>query len=109
MPFFGSLHPLGAGSGDHYGTGASRLGFPRLDPVDYQLGAGSAAAAAMGLEPWRLPQMQQFPFFGRADARISSSSKWLAYTRSTPLTRQLRRRDDRRRRRIKQQVPDRQG
>ncbi|VAI39107.1 unnamed protein product [Triticum turgidum subsp. durum] len=72
MPFFGSLHPLGAGSGDHYGTGASRLGFPglinSLDPVDYQLGGGGAAAAAMALsEQWRLPQMQQFPFFGRAD------------------------------------------
>jgi hypothetical protein len=36
-------HPLGGG--DHYSTGASRLGFPglsSLDPVDYQLGSGGA-------------------------------------------------------------------
>jgi hypothetical protein len=71
MPFFASLHPMGSGGGDHYGTGASRLGFPglsSLDPVDYQLGGGGSAAAALGMEQWRLPQMQQFPFFGRVDA-----------------------------------------
>ncbi|KAM0928053.1 hypothetical protein ACQ4PT_002242 [Festuca glaucescens] len=72
MPFFASLHPMGSGGGDHYGTGtgASRLGFPglsSLDPVGYQLGGGGAVAAALGMEQWRMPQMQQFPFFGRAD------------------------------------------
>ncbi|XP_052146408.1 dof zinc finger protein DOF2.4-like isoform X1 [Oryza glaberrima] len=70
LPFLASLHhPLGGG--DHYSSGASRLGFPglsSLDPVDYQLGGGGAAAAAIGLEQWRLPQIQQFPFLSRNDA-----------------------------------------
>jgi hypothetical protein len=67
LPFMASLHHhLG---GDHYSTGASRLGFPglssQLDPVDYQLGAGTA----IGLEQWRLPQIQQqFHFLSRPDA-----------------------------------------
>ncbi|KAL6894352.1 hypothetical protein ACP4OV_008450 [Aristida adscensionis] len=70
LPFLASLHhPLG---GDHYTTGASRLGFPglsSLDPVDYQLGGGGGGAAtALGLEQWRLPQIQQFPFLTRPDA-----------------------------------------
>ncbi|TVU44378.1 hypothetical protein EJB05_03815 [Eragrostis curvula] len=59
LPFLASLHQFG---GDHYSTGASRLGFPglsSLDPVDYQLGGG--------LEHWRLPQIQQFPFLSRPD------------------------------------------
>ena len=70
MPFFASLHPMSSVGGDHYGTGASRLGFPglsSLDSVGYQLGGSGAAAAALGMEQWRIPQMQQFPFFGRAD------------------------------------------
>uniref|UniRef100_A0ACD5X5X7 Uncharacterized protein n=1 Tax=Avena sativa TaxID=4498 RepID=A0ACD5X5X7_AVESA len=70
MPFFASLHPMGGGGNDQYGTGASRLGFAglsSLDPVDYQLGGGGAAAAALGMEQWRMPHMQQFPFFGRPD------------------------------------------
>jgi hypothetical protein len=67
LPFLASLHhPL---SGDHYSTGASRLGFPglsSLDPVDYQLGG---AGTGIGLEQWRLPQIQQFPsFLSRPDA-----------------------------------------
>ncbi|PAN44272.1 hypothetical protein PAHAL_9G030900 [Panicum hallii] len=65
LPFLASLHHhLG---GDHYSTGASRLGFPglsSLDPVDYQLGA----SGGVGLEQWRLPQIQQFPFLSRPDA-----------------------------------------
>ncbi|KAL5217242.1 hypothetical protein ABZP36_017926 [Zizania latifolia] len=69
LPFLTSLHhPLG---GDHYSTGASRLGFPglsSLDPIDYQLGGGGSASAAIGLEQWRFPQIQQFPFFSRTDA-----------------------------------------
>ncbi|KAF0911020.1 hypothetical protein E2562_005408 [Oryza meyeriana var. granulata] len=69
LPFLASLHhPLGGG--DHYS--ASRLGFPglsSLDPIDYQLGGGGGgAAAAIGLEQWRLPQIQQFPFLSRTDA-----------------------------------------
>ncbi|WVZ61068.1 hypothetical protein U9M48_010996, partial [Paspalum notatum var. saurae] len=69
LPFLASLHhPLG---GDHYSTGASRLGFPglsSLDPLDYQLGA---TGAAIGLEQWRLPQIQQqFPFLSRPDAVV---------------------------------------
>ncbi|CAL4936774.1 unnamed protein product [Urochloa decumbens] len=69
LPFLSSLHlhhPLG-GVGDHYSTGASRLGFPglsSLDPVDYHLGTGG------GLEQWRLPQIQQFPFLSRPDAAV---------------------------------------
>ncbi|CAN6297243.1 unnamed protein product [Urochloa humidicola] len=66
LPFLASLHhPLG---GDHYSTGASRLGFPglsSLDPVDYHLGTGGGG---IGLEQWRLPQIQQFPFLSRPDA-----------------------------------------
>jgi len=70
LPFLASLHhPLG---GDHYSTGASRLGFPglsSLDPVDYQLGATAGPGTAIGgLEQWRLPQIQQFPFLSRPDA-----------------------------------------
>ncbi|XP_062214143.1 dof zinc finger protein DOF2.4-like [Phragmites australis] len=68
LPFLASLHPLG---GDHYSTGASRLGFPglsSLDPVDYQLGGGGGAGTAIGLEQWRLPHIQQFPFLSRPDA-----------------------------------------
>ncbi|KAK8443795.1 hypothetical protein SEVIR_9G032600v4 [Setaria viridis] len=70
LPFLASLHhPLG---GDHYSTGASRLGFPglsSLDPVDYQLGgAGGGGGTAIGFEQWRLPQIQQFPFLSRPDA-----------------------------------------
>ncbi|KAG8098788.1 hypothetical protein GUJ93_ZPchr0013g34007 [Zizania palustris] len=73
LPFLTSLHlhnPLG---GDHYSTGASRLGFPglsSLDPIDYQLGGGgsTSTADAIGIEQWRLPQIQQFPFLSRADA-----------------------------------------
>ncbi|XP_062212857.1 dof zinc finger protein DOF2.4-like [Phragmites australis] len=70
LPFLASLHPLG---GDHYNysTGASRLGFPglsSLDPVDYQLGGGGGAGTAIGLEQWRMPQIQQFPFLSRPDA-----------------------------------------
>ncbi|KAL6638152.1 hypothetical protein ACP70R_025724 [Stipagrostis hirtigluma subsp. patula] len=68
LPFLASLHQLG---GDHhYSTGASRLGFPglsSLDPVDYQLGGGGGAAAAIGLEQWRMPQIQQLPFLTRPD------------------------------------------
>jgi hypothetical protein len=66
LPFLASLHQFG---GDHYSTGASRLGFPGLSshPVDYQLGTGGGAAAAIGLEHWRLPQIQQFPFLSRPD------------------------------------------
>ncbi|KAF8748214.1 hypothetical protein HU200_012952 [Digitaria exilis] len=63
LPFLASLHHT-LGGGDHYSTGASRLGFPglsSLDPVDYQLGAG------IGMDQWRLPQMQQFPFLSRHD------------------------------------------
>ncbi|GJN22852.1 hypothetical protein PR202_gb10452 [Eleusine coracana subsp. coracana] len=62
------------GGGDHYGTtgGASRLGFPglmsSLDPVDYQL--GTAGGAAIGFDHWRLPQIQQFPFFSRPDGGV---------------------------------------
>jgi len=74
LPFLASLHHPLAG-GDHYSTGASRLGFPglsSLDPVDYhQFGASAGAGgAALGLEQWRLPQIQhQFPFLsGRPDA-----------------------------------------
>ncbi|CAL4919817.1 unnamed protein product [Urochloa decumbens] len=69
LPFLSSLHlhhPLGGG-GDQYSTGASRLGFPglsSLDPVDYHLGTGG------GLEQWRLPQIQQFPFLSRHDAGV---------------------------------------
>jgi len=68
LPFLASLHHPLAG-GDHY-TGASRLEFPglsSLDPMDYhQFGAGGAA---IGLEQWRFPQIQQFPFLsGRPDA-----------------------------------------
>nr|ACN27202.1 unknown [Zea mays] len=68
--FLASLHHPLVG-GDHYSTGASRLGFPglsSLDPMDYhQFGAG--AGGAIGLEQWRLPQIQQFPFLSsRPDA-----------------------------------------
>uniref|UniRef100_J3LU84 Uncharacterized protein n=2 Tax=Oryza brachyantha TaxID=4533 RepID=J3LU84_ORYBR len=69
LPFLAALHHHPLGGGDHYSTGASRLGFPglsSLDPVDYQLGGGGAAAA-IGLEQWRLPQIQQFPFLSRTD------------------------------------------
>jgi hypothetical protein len=77
QPFLASLHhPLAAGGGgDHYSTGASRLGFPglsSLDPMDYHqfgAGAGATSSAAIGLEQWRLPHIQQFPFLsGRPDA-----------------------------------------
>jgi hypothetical protein len=68
LPFLASLHQFG---GDHYSTGAARLGFPglsSLDPVDYQLGTGGGvAAAAIGLDHWRMPQIQQFPFLSRPD------------------------------------------
>ncbi|CAN6322113.1 unnamed protein product [Urochloa humidicola] len=68
LPFLASLHhTLG---GDHYSTGVSRLGFPglsSLDPVDYHLGTGGAMG---GLEQWRMPQMQQFPFLSRPDAGV---------------------------------------
>lgn len=67
LPFLASLHQFG---GDHYSTGASRLGFPglsSLDPVDYQLGTGGGA---IGLEHWRLPQIQQFPFLSRPDGGV---------------------------------------
>ncbi|CAN6280785.1 unnamed protein product [Urochloa humidicola] len=73
LPFLASLHhPLGGG--DHYSSGASRLGFPglsSLDPVDYHLGTGGGGAA-IGLEQWRLPQIQQFPFLSRPDAAVPS-------------------------------------
>lgn len=71
LPFLASLHhSLG---GDHYSTGASRLGFPglsSLDPVDYQLGAGGGA---MGMDQWRMPQIQQFPFLSRHDGGMPPS------------------------------------
>uniref|UniRef100_A0A0D9W0T0 Dof zinc finger protein n=1 Tax=Leersia perrieri TaxID=77586 RepID=A0A0D9W0T0_9ORYZ len=74
LPFLASL-----GGGDHYGAGASRLGFAglsSLDPIDYQLGGGGgAAAAAIGMEQWRLPpQIQQFPFMSRTDAGMPQIS-----------------------------------
>lgn len=67
LPFLASLHHPNLGGGDHFSAGASRLGFPglsSLDPLDYQLGG----TAIGGLEPWRLPQIQQFPFLTRPDA-----------------------------------------
>jgi hypothetical protein len=66
QPFLALMqHPLVGG--DHYNISASRLGFlglSSLDPMDYhQFGTGAGASSAtIGLEQWRLPQIQRFPF-----------------------------------------------
>ncbi|CAD6215225.1 unnamed protein product [Miscanthus lutarioriparius] len=57
LPFLASLHHPLAG-GDHYSTGASS-----------SAPAPAPCGAAIGLEQWRFPQIQQFPFLsGRPDA-----------------------------------------
>lgn len=43
-----------------------------LEQVDYQLGGGSSG---MGLEHWRLPQIQQFPFMGRVEASPATAGQ----------------------------------
>ncbi|KAG1339213.1 dof zinc finger protein DOF5.1 [Cocos nucifera] len=64
MPFIAAtLHPLA-----EYNTpsiGLSFAGIQPVDAVDYQVGASSSSAGGgVGLEQWRLPQIQQFPFLG---------------------------------------------
>jgi hypothetical protein len=62
QPFLASMqHPLVGG--DNYNISASRLGFlglSSLDPMNYhQFGASAGASSAtIGLEQWRLPQIQ---------------------------------------------------
>lgn len=43
-----------------------------LEPVDYQLGSSSSG---MGLEHWRLSQIQQFPFLGRVEASPATGAQ----------------------------------
>ncbi|KAJ1688545.1 hypothetical protein LUZ63_019935 [Rhynchospora breviuscula] len=64
LPFMASLHGLS----DYPSASNLGLGFPgiqSLEPVEYQLGSGGPC---VGLEHWRLPQIQQFPLLGRVEA-----------------------------------------
>ncbi|XP_078162339.1 dof zinc finger protein DOF3.6-like [Carex rostrata] len=71
LPFMASLQGLS----DYPGASNLGLGFPgmqTLEQVDYQLGSSSSG---MGLEHWRLPQIQQFPFMGRVEASPATAGQ----------------------------------
>ncbi|WOL15013.1 dof zinc finger protein DOF5.1-like isoform X1 [Canna indica] len=60
LPFLASMHTLADYSGSA-NIGLNFPGMPTIDAADYQVGSSTSTA---GLEHWRLPQIQQFPFFG---------------------------------------------
>ncbi|XP_008779546.2 dof zinc finger protein DOF5.1-like isoform X1 [Phoenix dactylifera] len=64
LPFMAaSLHPLA--DYDAPNIGLSFAGIQPADVVDYQVGiSSSSGGTGVGLEQWRLPQIQQFPFLG---------------------------------------------
>ncbi|KAJ4821730.1 hypothetical protein LUZ62_034296 [Rhynchospora pubera] len=78
LPFMASLHGLS----DVYPSHASNLGlgFPAgiqsLEAVEYQLGSGGSC---VGLEHWRLPQIQQFPLLGRVEASSAPAAAQSGY------------------------------
>ncbi|KAG1337888.1 dof zinc finger protein DOF5.1 [Cocos nucifera] len=64
LPFMASLHPLT----DYGGSSNLGLSFTGIQPIEqldnYQVGSSSS----IGLEQWRLQQIQQFPFLGGLEA-----------------------------------------
>ncbi|XP_010922356.3 dof zinc finger protein DOF5.1 [Elaeis guineensis] len=62
-PFMASLHPL-ADYGGSSNLGLSFTGMQPMEQLDYQVGSSSS----IGLEQWRLQQIQQFPFLGGLEA-----------------------------------------
>ncbi|XP_017700540.1 dof zinc finger protein DOF5.1-like isoform X2 [Phoenix dactylifera] len=63
LPFMASLHPL-ADYGGSSNLGLSFTGIHPIEQLDYQVGSSSS----IGLEQWRLQQIQQFPFLGGLEA-----------------------------------------
>ncbi|PKA48555.1 Dof zinc finger protein DOF3.6 [Apostasia shenzhenica] len=57
LPFLPSFQPLNDYSAN---IGLNFAGIHPVDSIDYQLGSGGG----LGLEQWRLQQIQQFPFLG---------------------------------------------
>ncbi|KAI0502014.1 hypothetical protein KFK09_016959 [Dendrobium nobile] len=64
LPFMTHFQPLSDYSTTNIGLGFT--GIHPLDSVDYQI--GSSGGGGVGLEQWRMQQMQQFPFMGGLDA-----------------------------------------
>ncbi|OAY84741.1 Dof zinc finger protein DOF3.6 [Ananas comosus] len=60
LPFMASLHSLAEYTGGASNLGLAFSGIQPLEPIDYHIGSSSA----LGLEHWRLQQIQQFPFLG---------------------------------------------
>nr|XP_010937644.1 dof zinc finger protein DOF5.1 isoform X2 [Elaeis guineensis] len=69
LPFMPpSLHPLA--DYNHPNIGLSFAGIQPVDAVDYQVGINSSSGGGVGLEQWRLPQIQQFPFLGALEPTL---------------------------------------
>ncbi|KAG1365768.1 dof zinc finger protein DOF5.1 [Cocos nucifera] len=60
FPFMSSLHHTLADYSGASNLGLSFTGIHPIEQVDYQVGSSSS----IGLEQWRLQQIQQFPFLG---------------------------------------------
>ncbi|XP_026656971.2 dof zinc finger protein DOF3.6 isoform X2 [Phoenix dactylifera] len=64
FPFMSSLHPTLTDYSSASDLGLSFTGIQPIEQLDYQVGSSSS----IGLEQWRLPQIQQFPFLGGLEA-----------------------------------------
>ncbi|KAG1371685.1 dof zinc finger protein DOF5.1 [Cocos nucifera] len=73
LPFMApSLHPLADYNAPNIGL--SFAGIQLVDAVDYQVGITSSSGGGVGLEQWRLPQIQQFPFLGVLEPTLPTSA-----------------------------------